>query len=400
MNSNLTVSQIRAMVEQYRDEAVSLLQRAVQIPSPTGQEQEISQFFAQYMESFGLPVEKREYEPGRPNLLAQWVGSEQGKKFIFNGHMDVFPPPPGVEGRFGPWSGAIEEGKLYGQGSADMKAGSCAAMMAVRILKESGYVPNGRVLLSYMVDEENNSEMGSLALLKEGLLNDGDFGVCMEPSNYMALMEEGGVWQTEVTYLASGGHTTNPTQEPDALMKSIRAIQELYKLRETVEARRFDGIGHPFLQINMLNAGTVSNVRASKSTFSIDRRFAPEEGFEAVKNEICGVLDRLKAEDPAYDYTLREIAYYPSAKRDANDEAIKLMLQACEEIQGKPVSHFSRYASSDAVHIMDQTGMQMLIYGPGDLDICSTGEEYVSLDEYLTAIMVYIRMLDLLLGSR
>lgn len=398
MNSNLTVSQIKAMVERYRDEAVSLLQKAVQIPSPTGQEKEISSFFAEQMKAFGLPVEEHEYAPGRPNLLAQWVGNEQGKKFIFNGHMDVFPPPPGVEGRFGPWSGVVEEGKLYGQGSADMKAGSCAAMMAVRILKESGYIPNGRVLLSYMVDEENTSEMGALALLKDGLLNDGDFGVCMEPSNYMALMEEGGVWQAEVTYLASGGHTTNPTQEQDALMKSIRAIQELYQLRETVEARQFDGIGHPFLQINMLNAGTVSNVRASRSSFTIDRRFAAEESFEAVKKEIIDVLDRLYAEDSAYAYTLRQIAYYPSAKRDADDAAVKKMLQACEDIQGKPVSHFSRYASSDAVHIMDQTGMQMLIYGPGDLDICSTGEEYVVIDEYLTAIMIYIRMLDLLLG--
>lgn len=397
---NTSVESIRAMVEEYRDEAIQLFQKTVQIPSPTGREGQLSAFFAEYMESFGLEVQKYEYEHGRPNLLAEWVGDNQGKKFVFNGHMDVFPPPVGVRSRFGSWSGVIEDGKLYGQGAGDMKAGDCAAIMAVRILKEKGYVPDGRVLLSFMVDEENTSEMGVRSLLRDGIFSDGDFGVCMEPSDNMLLMEEGGVWQTEVTYLASGGHTTSPVREEDALMKSIRVILALYKLREKIEARSFPGLGHPFLQINMLNAGTVSNVRASKSTFTIDRRFAAEEDFETVRQEIFDVLDRFKAEDPAYDYTLKEVAYYPSAKRDAEDENVKLMIRACEEIQGRKVPHFARYASSDAVHIMDQTGMQIPIYGPGCLDICSTADEHVVLEDYLTAISVYMRMLALTLGQR
>lgn len=397
---NTSVESIRAMVEEYRDEAIQLFQKTVQIPSPTGQEGQLSAFFAEYMESFGLEVQKYEYEHGRPNLLAEWVGDSQGKKFVFNGHMDVFPPPVGVRSRFGSWSGVIEDGKLYGQGAGDMKAGDCAAIMAVRILKEKGYIPNGRVLLSFMVDEENTSEMGVRSLLRDGIFSDGDFGVCMEPSDNMLLMEEGGVWQTEVTYLASGGHTTNPVREEDALMKSIKVILALYQLREKIEARSFPGLGHPFLQINMLNAGTVSNVRASKSTFTIDRRFAAGEDFKAVRQEIFDVLDRFKSEDPAYDYTLKEVAYYPSAKRDTEDENVKLMIRACEEIQGRKVPHFARYASSDAVHIMDQTGMQMPIYGPGCLDICSTADEHVVLEDYLTAISVYMRMLALTLGQR
>ena len=225
---DISAEHIRAMVEEYRDEAVRLFQETVQIPSPTGQEGRLSAFFAEYMESFGLEVRKYEYEQGRPNLLAEWVGNDQGKKFVFNGHMDVFPPPVGIRSKFGPWSGVIEDGKLYGQGAGDMKAGDCAAMMAVRILKEKGYVPNGRVLLSFMVDEENTSEMGVRSLLRDGIFRDGDFGICMEPSDNMLLMEEGGVWQTEVTYLASGGHTTNPVCEEDALMKSIKVILALY----------------------------------------------------------------------------------------------------------------------------------------------------------------------------
>lgn len=396
----LEVQDIKSLVQSYRDEAVHLLQRVVQTPSPTGQELEISRLMKDYMEAFGLEVQTYEYEKGRPNLLSEWVGNPDGKKFIFNGHMDVFPPNKGIEGKFGPWSGTIEDGKLYGRGSTDMKAGDCAALMAVRILKENGYVPNGKILLSYMVDEENTSEMGVLSLLKHGLLKDGDFGVCMEPSDKKILMQEGGVWQTEVTYLASGGHSAMPNTEKDALMKSITAITELYKLRETVEKRNFPGIGQPFLQINTLNTGGVSNVRASKSTFSIDRRFAPEEGFEQVKAEILGVLDGLKDRDPEYDYTLKEVAFYPCAKRDENNEAIKTMIRACEEIHGHPVERFGRFGSSDSVHIIDQSSIQMPIYGPGKLETCGTANEYVELEDYLSSIMIYIRMVDQLLGQK
>lgn len=398
--TELSIEEIKSMVEHRREEAITFLQKTVQVPSATGDEFAMSKFFTNYIESMGLEVQKHEFQKDRPNLIAEWAGNPNGKKFIFNGHMDVFPPTTGIKGKFDTWSGAVEDGKVYGRGSTDMKAGDCAAMMAVRILKESGYVPNGKIVLSYMVDEENNSQQGIIALLDNGLLTDGDFGICMEPSEDMILMEEGGVWQTEVSYFASGGHTVADTKEQDALMKSIKAITELYKLREKIEARNFGILGHPFLQINTLHAGTVSNVRASQSTFSIDRRFAPEEGFENVKAEIIGVLDKLKAEDPAYDYIMKEVAFYPSAKRDENSEIVQKLSQAYADIKGSSPRYFGRYGSSDSVFIMNRTNMQMPIYGPGLCAIAGTADEYVDIEDYISTIMIYIRTIDLTLGQK
>lgn len=396
----LSIEEIKSMVERRREEAIAFLQKTVQVPSPTGDELAMSDFFANYIETMGLEVKKYEFQKDRPNLISEWVGNPDGKKFIFNGHMDVFPPTIGIKGKFDTWSGAIEDSKVYGRGSTDMKAGDCAAMMAVKILKESGYIPNGKIVLSYMVDEENNSQQGVIALLDKGLLTDGDFGICMEPSEDMILMEEGGVWQTEVTYFASGGHTVADTPEQDALMKSIKAITELYKLREKIEARNFGVLGHPFLQINTLHAGTVSNVRASQSTFSIDRRFAPEEGFENVKAEIIGVLEKLKEADPAYTYEIREVAFYPCAKRDKNSEIVKVLSRAYEDIKGASPRYFGRYGSSDSVFIMDRTDIQMPIYGPGICAIAGTADEYVDIEDYISTIMIYIRTIDLLLGQK
>lgn len=395
-----SLQEIRTMVEEYREQAIDLLRKVIQTPSPTGQELEISKLFARHMEDMGLEVDRYEYEKGRPNLLAEWIGNPDGKKFIFNGHMDVFPPTEGIEGKFGPWSGEIEDGRIYGRGATDMKSGDCAALMAVRILREKGYTPNGKILLSYMVDEENNSRKGSLSLLENGLLKDGDFGICMEPSDYKILMEEGGVWQIEVTYLSSGGHTTNPNTEEDAIKKAVRAINELYKLQATVESRQFANLGHPFLNIGVINGGTVSNVRATKATFSVDRRFAADEGFENVKKEILDILDALKEKDPTYDYSLKEIAYYPSAKRDGNNEYIQKIIQACAEFRGGKIEQFGRYGSSDSVFLIDQSNIQMPIYGPGICDVCGTEYEYVEIDDYLISIMTYIRAIDLLLGEK
>ena len=143
------------MVDACQDEAIQCLQEAVQTPSPTGEELAISRLFTRWIADCGLTVEQYEAEPGRPNLIAQWHGSRPGKRFLFNGHLDVFPPSDGDGGWYGPWSGKIADGFLYGRGAVDMKGGDCAALMAVRLLRRMNFDPKGSVILSYMVDEEN-----------------------------------------------------------------------------------------------------------------------------------------------------------------------------------------------------------------------------------------------------
>ena len=400
MNKLKSINDIKALVEEYREAAVELLQKAVQTPSSTGEETEMGKLFAKEMENFGMDVQKIEYEEGRTNLIAEWVGNEEGKKFLFNGHMDVFPPNAGIEGKFGPWSGRLEGGNLYGRGSVDMKSGDCAAMMAVRILKEQGYVPDGKIVLSYMVDEERSSEMGVISLLDNGYLTDADCGVCMEPTHCGALIAQGGIWQANISYYSEGGHAIKEIAAEDALKKSIRAIRALNKLKEQVEQRTHPVLGKQFFKINTMHAGQMSNTIPTMSTFGFDRRFSPDDCIEDVKKEILDVLDGLKAENPDYAYDIEDICYYPSFKMNLEDENVQAMIRASDDVLGKPTTRMGWMGGTDSAFIMNRTPAQILVYGPGDGALTGTVDEYVSIEEYLTVIAIYIHMIDMVVGEK
>lgn len=80
-----------------------------------------------------------EVEKERPNLVGTIKGTGNGKSLIFNGHIDVVPPGPAEEWKFkDPFSGKIEDGKLYGRGACDMKGGIAAQYIAAKALKKLG----------------------------------------------------------------------------------------------------------------------------------------------------------------------------------------------------------------------------------------------------------------------
>ena len=88
----ITAEQIIKYVEEHREEAIRCLRDIVKVPSVTGEEEAVSKVFTAWIESTGLTVTDYPSAPGRPNLVSEWTGSQPGKRFVFNGHMDVFPP--------------------------------------------------------------------------------------------------------------------------------------------------------------------------------------------------------------------------------------------------------------------------------------------------------------------
>ena len=73
-------------VEKYREEAVDFLKEMIQTPSPTGEELEISKVVMKWLKRENLPVEVYAKEPTRPNIISNWCGNPDGRKFMFNGH--------------------------------------------------------------------------------------------------------------------------------------------------------------------------------------------------------------------------------------------------------------------------------------------------------------------------
>ena len=115
---------------------------------------------------------------GRPNLIARWPGSGDGRSVLFSGHIDVVPPYPLPWNLHEPYDTVLEGEKLYGRGTVDMKGGLLAAFRAIKFLKQSGFKPKGDVLFESVVDEEYAGANGTLAGRVRG--DNADFAIIPE----------------------------------------------------------------------------------------------------------------------------------------------------------------------------------------------------------------------------
>jgi acetylornithine deacetylase len=183
---------------------VGLVRSLVDIPTenhpPKGDEASGQAYIKEIYEKMGLTVE--EFAPseisgfagnpaflherdlaGRKNVVGVWKGTGKGKSLVLSGHMDVAPKEPLPWTVCEPFSSVVRDGKVYGRGSSDMKGGLACAATAVMTLKESGFIPQGDIILESVVDEEYASGNGTIASRLKGY--NADFAVVLEPSGMM-----------------------------------------------------------------------------------------------------------------------------------------------------------------------------------------------------------------------
>lgn len=382
-------------VETKRQEALEFLQECIRTPSVTGDEAAMGQVVTKWIEGAGLHVDNYEKEQGRPNLVAEWKGTRDGRRFVFNSHLDVFPPVEGKPGKYGPWSGVVEDGWIYGRGTVDMKAGLCAGVLAVKYLKEMGFDPAGSVLLTCVSDEESMGYKGVRHLLEKGLIK-GDFGVCTECTRCKMLVEHGGFILVEVTFSSESGHTSAPHPSEDALTKGIKAVQKLQELnKEIMKNYNEEMKAHSLLTVTVINSGKQPNMYPSTCKFIIGRRLIPGEKVDEENARMRKALDELQMENPHYDYTYdyNVQGSMECLVVDPEEEIVKIGREAYRDITGEENLIYKRGGGSDAATIMAYEGIPMPNFGPGnDVEESTNENEHLYLEEFYTFIKVYMMM--------
>lgn len=343
------------------------------------------------MTEAGFKVERYEAQPHRPSLLTEMIGSQPGKRFVFQGHMDVFPPDPTDNGTYGPWAGNIVDDRLYGRGSVDMKAGTVGAMMSLIFLKKMGYDPKGSIQLVMVCDEENGGRLGIQHLIKQGLIS-GDFGITPEPSDQCILRRYAGILRGYITYRAPAQHNGTPYKFGlNAIQKAIRAIMKLEAIIDRLKAECADAEPTPVMTLSVINGGTAANCAPSECTFWFDRRLSCDENHEEALAEITGILDCMKAEDPSFEYELTVTSARPPLDIPADDPFI-VMLQDCyEAIHGHRPEAITGIGASDGTYVRNATGMAIPDFGvDGRISQIGKPDENVSIQDYLDFIKVYM----------
>ncbi len=403
-------------VERLQDEMVELTRALVRIPTvnPPGEAYADCATFlsrtlaalgydVECIEAKGMPEHTERYP--RPNIVGR-VGS--GKPTVhFNGHYDVVPPGSGWS--MDPFAAEVRDGRIYGRGTCDQKAGIAASIFAVEAIRRAGIQLNGTIEQSATVDEESGGFAGVAMLCDRGHISKDrqDYVVITEPLDpERVCIGHRGVYWFELTTHGRVGHGSMPglaVNAADQMVRLIDALNSELKPRlagrlsdapvEPAEARR------PSINLNALHAG--QQVEGWQSpcvpdvcTATYDRRFIHEEQFEAVKAEIADLLQR-----QGVPYEMRDLMrvdpvllpeHMPLAQATAT--AIHDVLQTQAEFIASP-------GTFDQKHVVRRAGIQECIaYGPGRLTLAHQPDEYVAIDDLVASARVMALLALRLLG--
>ena len=172
------------------------------------------------------------------------------------------------------------------------------------------------------------------------------------------------------------------------LEKAHKAIAALYEYRDTVLKNRVDpDLGCSVLGVTSLDARSAINLLPGEAVFTIDRRFNPGETFESVTTEILSVLEKVKANDPEFQYEYEITASTPIFDIPRDHPLTKAIQDAYIAVRKQPLEIIAVPWGSDAAHISYRSGVPMPILGPGMMDMIQN--EKVSLSNLFDITEIY-----------
>ena len=171
---------LKELLKQHIDEEllIKLTKDLVSIethPLIPGQETAACLYIKDFFDREGIPCYVKEVKDGRSNVVATLDSGNPGRTLIFNGHTDTVKAD-GMVDAFKPW---VEDGKLYGRGTSDMKGPLASIMVAMKALKDTGALKEGKVIFIGVADEEQNS-IGTIDIIEDGIK--GDAVIVCEPT--------------------------------------------------------------------------------------------------------------------------------------------------------------------------------------------------------------------------
>ncbi|SFE28387.1 succinyl-diaminopimelate desuccinylase [Lentibacillus persicus] len=257
---------------------IPLLEKLIEIDSSTKEgANEAIDFCGEWLENRGLTVKR--IENNGFHMLVCEIG-QGDNTIVLNGHIDVVE---GEEEQFEPY---INEGKMYGRGSVDMKAGVASMMETVAQLKDRDIT--SKVMLQIVPDEEVGGINGTKYLTDNGYV--GEFIICGEPTSMGIAIQSKGVLQLDFTIRGEPAHGSRPWEGDNAITKAYNLFEDILKLpfaTETAEPM----YGKPSINFAKIKGGTVYNKVPAACEMSLDIRYLPEQSPDEIFKQIQAIIE-------------------------------------------------------------------------------------------------------------
>jgi acetylornithine deacetylase len=389
------------------------LRALVRIPSVTGSEERVAAWAADALRDVGMRVEIVRADPAAIRADPAWPGEEMPRtslpvvigragataappRLILSGHLDVVPPGDPGTWSVEPWGAEVRDGRLYGRGACDMKGGVAAIIGAVRALHTAGRLEHlDGELMVVLVPSEEDGGQGTLAAIRAGAT--GDLAIITEPSNLDVVVAHAGAITFRLTVPGRAAHASQRREGVSALDK----LFVLAKALEADEVRRNDaetdplmtalGLPYPTI-IGIVGGGEWASTVLDKVT--ADGRYgvrlgqspaAAEAELRAVIEAACAADDFLRDHPATVEITGGR---FGSARVPSDHPLPVGLADVAESVTGRRPALLAEPYGADMQMFVNHGDTPCVIFGPGDVRVAHSADEFVPLAEVETCARV------------
>lgn len=365
------VARIDDAVDAQRDAQLDFLRTLVRYPSVLGEEAEAQAFMAETFREAGLEVDQWpirlaeirdlpgfspvdwSYE-GKTNVVGvHRPDGAHGRSLVLNGHIDVVPAGPEALWSHPPFEPTLRDGRLFGRGAGDMKAGIAAYLYAFLALRRAGLEPAGEVILQSVVEEECTGN-GALACVQRGYR--ADAAVIPEPFDLM--VAQVGVLWLHVTVHGRPTHVLEATAGADAIRIAQDLIEDLRVLEEEANApeRRppeYRDVHHPInFNVGRIEGGEWTSSVPAACSFSLRVGFFPGTSPAAMRRRVEERIGAFAARHPVLrgrPPTIRYAGFQAGGCTiDPSSDLLRELAEAHADVHGEPPVTYASTATTDA----------------------------------------------------
>lgn len=384
-----------------RDELVKLTQDLIRIdsvirPETGNTEAKVVAFIASWIrKELGLEPLVEEVEPGRENIILTIGSGKEGPCLMLEGHTDVVSEGESSRWEFPPFEGRISNGRIYGRGSCDMKAGLAVNLLTAKALVKSGVPFTGSLKLGIHCDEEGMM-IGVKDFIRKGHADNVDACLVSEPEENQFCISMKGALRAKVTVTGKMAHGAMPLTgiNPNTRLARIILAFEEFEKEEKDRCGSDEFLGLPSITFTVIQSPPAGepaqlNVMPGKAVGYVDIRTVPKQDHERIRETLKSIIQKLGKEDPDFKADLEFIEDRPVVSISRAERIVQVSASAYRDITGKEPRYNGVPGATDGTFLHAWKGIPCLVNGPGPRHIPHQTDEYVEIEELYEALQVY-----------
>ncbi len=373
-----------------QEQVIALCQELVRAEGLAGREQAAAQVAERWMHQLGYD---EIWVDAYGSVVGRRYGYAPGPNLHFDGHLDTVPATCLEQWSYPPYSGELDDGRIWGRGATDMKGPDAAMICAAAFLPREAFV--GSITVSASVGEEELEGVALTAILQQ---HPADWVIIGENSDLGIGIAQKGRAGIAVRTVGHPAHSSRPEEGVNAVYRMFEALAHLRALPAPQDALLGPGISELVEIVSSPFPGT--SIVPDGCRVRFDRRLVRDETPETVLAVLRSAVAELEGVSIEYlqvtlscytGATLSSVDFHPAWETPKTDPLVRAAETVLAQL-GLPVDYFTaRYCSNGSASAVG-LGIPTLILGPSSPTLAHIVDEYITVDDLLRGTQVYMAL--------